>query len=1056
MKLTTTTMVAVAGAIALVGVDTNGSPAVVTVAEASFFGFGGGGAAAADNKKNGNNNEYVYVASPDEADALNAIDDTLLSAPMHVVFGSIPCYGHWNPLRSVAKAVFNRGHHVSLLMENDRMRWCTDAKTAVEAAVARRRQRGVVNNGGGGGGDGNTAYDADGSPFRFDINGGTFNCVPIPSSGTFKRDLFIGMSKSEDISASFDELFAEMFKFTNVTQDAFSRSIYVLRELTTGLVGASSASNSADANSINAIGFDDVKRDVIRSNAKKKKAGRNDENEKEQHAWCRAKKDGNPADAVARARAAGFPDDLIDLYCSGAVPPLGLMMTDAGTFPTYAAAVQFGVPSVSLFPLSVNLPAKQATHMPLLGSGRPSGARMTFFDRLATYTRRNIIMVGMKYLAIPHILGALRSEANERKRGGEGEATTTATITSSSSTSSLSATKVTGDIKATKKSESEVPLTVSFASSSASFHNGVAFPHTPDLPPFRGGLHEMSMGSSLIFTPGIWGYDVPHGLCGNVIAIGSTSVGDEGDDDVDADASSFAVPSSVVYKNYDGADRLYAERNLVVDRRLTEDSPLRKAAGDEEGSLPATPKAILARRAALEEPLALFLESSPACQQYGAVYVNFGTLSVLTPETFARVTEALWRVPFCVVWKITEAERFDDIKAKISAADSSSSSDGSNNGIFSPKHRFYIAKHFASPEAILEHHTTRAFISHCGDTSVLEAIHALVPIAGIPIFADQPDVCQRLDEAGIGTYVGLKQSFSVEKLVSTLLDLGLYNTNNNNNNNNFNSLKKKTLVGRRAEFLTRIHAVRKMSVMLGGPAKAAAVLEEHYSRGLFDAKRAMFRQAPVVDGVKAARIGLVSSSSPSSSAAFHHPYYAHPQACDAQRFPYVNKQIAREIEYGVAATADGSGRPHHHHTLSAEDEPSFVAISTLVNNLDGDMFFVVFVAVGVALFVAKRVAFALLRLLCRGCCSGGKWAAEAEGKSKVANKNNEANTEANSGDVANEEKSVSQNLSGNEKQQQQKANAAPPANGKKAGPNNNNNGKNGGGGVRIRAAPIRK
>ncbi|PIY71927.1 hypothetical protein COY87_03625, partial [Candidatus Roizmanbacteria bacterium CG_4_10_14_0_8_um_filter_33_9] len=66
-----------------------------------------------------------------------------------------------------------------------------------------------------------------------------------------------------------------------------------------------------------------------------------------------------------------------------------------------------------------------------------------------------------------------------------------------------------------------------------------------------------------------------------------------------------------------------------------------------------------------------------------------------------------------------------------------------------------------SPKVLLSHRSpadvggaeVAAFVSHCGDTSVYESVEALVPIVGIPLFADQPDMCARIVDAGVGVRV---------------------------------------------------------------------------------------------------------------------------------------------------------------------------------------------------------------------------------------------------------------------------------------------------------------
>lgn len=218
---------------------------------------------------------------------------------------------------------------------------------------------------------------------------------------------------------------------------------------------------------------------------------------------------------------------------------------------------------------------------------------------------------------------------------------------------------------------------------------------------------------------------------------------------------------------------------------------------------------------ALEEALSTFLGSA-TCTELGAIYVNFGTLAVLSNQTFANVWTALREMPNCVVWKIREADREKAVQAELSAAAS---------GIAD---RFYLARRFANPVAIMTHPTVKAFITHCGDTSVLEAIESLLPVAGIPIFADQADVCMRVQESGIGRYVGHKSHFTPADLLSavaevvgpkpaapriTELDAAAANASPN-------------------QFIRRLYTVRAVSRSLGGPKRGAAVIADLFARGL--------------------------------------------------------------------------------------------------------------------------------------------------------------------------------------------------------------------------------
>eukprot|EP00658_Telonema_sp_P-2_P068340 TRINITY_DN57274_c0_g1_i2.p1 TRINITY_DN57274_c0_g1~~TRINITY_DN57274_c0_g1_i2.p1 ORF type:complete len:279 (-),score=14.38 TRINITY_DN57274_c0_g1_i2:73-909(-) len=120
---------------------------------------------------------------------------------------------------------------------------------------------------------------------------------------------------------------------------------------------------------------------------------------------------------------------------------------------------------------------------------------------------------------------------------------------------------------------------------------------------------------------------------------------------------------------------------------------------------------------------------------------------------------------------------------------------------------------FKSPPAIMSHPNTKVFISHCGDTSVLEAIEAQLPVAGIPMFADQLDVCQRVHESKIGVYVGPKHEFISERLTDVVNTLG-----------NDGPLRRSAL--------NALARVRHGSRHLGGAREAARQIELNFESGV--------------------------------------------------------------------------------------------------------------------------------------------------------------------------------------------------------------------------------
>lgn len=66
-----------------------------------------------------------------------------------------------------------------------------------------------------------------------------------------------------------------------------------------------------------------------------------------------------------------------------------------------------------------------------------------------------------------------------------------------------------------------------------------------------------------------------------------------------------------------------------------------------------------------------------------------------------------------------------------------------------PAARFYMTSWLPSTVAVLKHSNTRMFLTHCGVTSLLASVEAVVPNVGLPLFAGQADACQRVEEVGI-------------------------------------------------------------------------------------------------------------------------------------------------------------------------------------------------------------------------------------------------------------------------------------------------------------------
>jgi UDP:flavonoid glycosyltransferase YjiC (YdhE family) len=200
---------------------------------------------------------------------------------------------------------------------------------------------------------------------------------------------------------------------------------------------------------------------------------------------------------------------------------------------------------------------------------------------------------------------------------------------------------------------------------------------------------------------------------------------------------------------------------------------------------------------AMEADLQSMLESEH-CKQHGAVYVNFGTLSTISPRLLKELLTAFTAEDFqqCIVWK-PNSEYMDEVTQTFR-----------DRGMLGT--RACIKQFFANPPGIMLHPSLKTFITHCGDTSVCEAIEASLPLIGIPFFAAQGDVCQRVGESGIGRYIGHKAKVTAADVTSAIV---AHSTNT-------------TLRGEMKQRFAQLHAVAKH---LGGAPRGAQVAEAHFN-----------------------------------------------------------------------------------------------------------------------------------------------------------------------------------------------------------------------------------
>ncbi|RNF07656.1 putative UDP-glucoronosyl and UDP-glucosyl transferase [Trypanosoma rangeli] len=178
----------------------------------------------------------------------------------------------------------------------------------------------------------------------------------------------------------------------------------------------------------------------------------------------------------------------------------------------------------------------------------------------------------------------------------------------------------------------------------------------------------------------------------------------------------------------------------------------------------------------------------------GILYISLGYISRFPSEWTRALYESVEiftkNTLMCVLWELP-----DDMHASLR---------DKNN-----ETRFRIfSSYLVSQRSILKHKNTKAFLTHCGGTSVYEAVKSGVPILGLGFSPDRMDICVRARNAGLGVVLdkgALHPAYFINEVMQIKDNLDIFSN------------------------LTKI---RRMGYVMGGSRRAADVVELVVSLGI--------------------------------------------------------------------------------------------------------------------------------------------------------------------------------------------------------------------------------
>jgi glucuronosyltransferase len=131
------------------------------------------------------------------------------------------------------------------------------------------------------------------------------------------------------------------------------------------------------------------------------------------------------------------------------------------------------------------------------------------------------------------------------------------------------------------------------------------------------------------------------------------------------------------------------------------------------------------------KPLSSHLLESITAWPAGFIVVSFGSgLSYLRPKHAVPLLEVFSKLDLLIIWRFENKDKHDI-----------------------PKN--VLLMNWLPQNDLLANENVKLFITHCGRSSLFEAIHYAVPMIGMPIFGDQPHNAKKMEAKGFGEVVDL-------------------------------------------------------------------------------------------------------------------------------------------------------------------------------------------------------------------------------------------------------------------------------------------------------------